>query len=256
MKIEMQTIEGMLIALKSNKNVLGLLEYGSSRQHDDFLTGDYDLFVILRTKDSDIESLHFYINGIPVDFNIKTLGEIKKLKFAEGFETALLGARIIHDPAGKVRQELQKLTRRHNKHKSAGITAHEIALTRHGHKHIFDKIKGRTEKAPLLCRLLLNANIYWLIETYFNVRNMQFMGEKLAVDFLEKNEPEIFRLINDFYSAEGLNEKEEISKRLTELILAPVGGSWNGDELLAFGDEKKLQQKGEELFQKLFLPKQ
>lgn len=256
MKIKMQTIKEMLLALKSNKNVLGLLEYGSPHEHDDFMTGDYDLFVILRAKDSDIESLHFYINNIPIDLNIKTLGEIKKLKFAEGFETALLGARIIHDPTGEVKQELQKLTRRHNKHKPAGITEHAIAFTRHGHKHVFDKIKGRIEKMPLFCKLLLNANIYWLIETYFNVRNLQFKGEKRAVGFLEENEPEIFRLINDFYSAKELAEQGAISKRLTELILAPVGGVWKNDEVLAFGDEKKLQQKGEVLFQKLFLSKQ
>lgn len=256
MKIKMQTIKEMLLTLKSNKNVLGLLEYGSPHKHDDFLTGDYDLFVILRTKDSDIESLHFYINNIPIDLNIRALEEIKKLKFAKGFETALLDARIIYDPTRKVKQELQKLIQRHKKHKHTGTTEHAIAFTRHGHKHIFDKIRGRVEEMPLLCRLLLNTNIYWLIETYFNVRNLQFKGEKHAIAFLEKNEPRIFRLIKDFYSAERPTEQVEISKRLTELILAPVGGAWKNDEVLAFGDEKKLQQKGKELFQKLFLSKQ
>ena len=36
--------------------------------------------------------MHFYINNIPIDLNIKTLGEIEKLKFVKGFETALLDA--------------------------------------------------------------------------------------------------------------------------------------------------------------------
>lgn len=252
MKIKKQTIEEMLLMLKSNKNVLGLLEYGSLHDQDDFMTGDYDLYIILETKESDIESLHFYINNIPIDLNIKTLGEIEKLKFVKGFETALLDARIIHDPTGKIKKAIERLIQRHKKHKSVGTTKSAIAFARHGHKHIFDKIKGRLEKMPLLCKLLLNANIYWLIETYFNVRNLQFKGEKNAIDFLEKNEPKIFRLINDFYSAKAILEQVEISKKLTELILDPVGGAWENDEILAFGDEKKLQQKGEELFQKLF----
>lgn len=253
----MQTIKEMLLTLKSNKNVLGLLEYGSPHEHDDFLTGDYDLFVILRTKDSDIESLHFYINNIPVDLNIRSLEEIGKLKFAEGFETALLDGRIIHDPTGQIKQELQKLARRHKKHKPKGTTEQAIAFTRHGQKHVFNKIKGRIEKMPLLCKLLLNTNIYWLIETYFNVRNLQFKGEKHAIAYLEKNEPKIFKMVMDFYSTISLPEQLEISKNLTELVLSPVGGAWKNDEVLAFGDEtKNLQTKGKELFQKLFLSKQ
>ena len=257
MKVKMQTIKEMLLALKSNQEVLGLIEYGSPHKHDGFLTGDYDLFVILKAKDSDIESVHFYINNIPIDLNIRTLEEIKKLKFAKGFETALLDGKVIHDPTGQIKQELQKLIQRHKKHKPEGITDHAIAFTRHGHKHVFDKIKGRLEKMPLFCKLLLNTNIYWLIETYFNVRNLQFKGEKNAVAFLKKNEPKMFQTIKHFYSAESLAEQVKISKELTELVLRPVGGAWKDDEVLAFGEETKdLQKKGKELFQKLFLSKQ
>jgi hypothetical protein len=252
----MQTIKKMIFALESNKDVLGLIEYGGLHKHDDFLTGDYDLFVILKSKDSDVESLHFYITNIPVDLNIGTLEEIKKLKFAKGFETALLEGRIIYDPTGKIETELQKLIQRHKQNKPKGMTEHAIAFSRHGHKHVFDKIKGCIEEMPLLCRLLLNANIYWLIETYFNVRNLQFKGEKRAIAYLEKNEPKIFRAIEDFYSAESLIEQVKISKKLTELVLSPVGGAWKDDKVLAFGEgTKDLQKKGRELFQKLFLPK-
>lgn len=257
MKIKMQTIKEMILVLESNKDVLGLIEYGSPHKHDDFLTGDYDLFVILKTKDSDIESLHFYINNIPVDLNIRTPEEIKKLKFAKVFETALLDGRVIHDPTGEVKRELQELIQRHKQSKPKGITEHAIAFTRHGHKHIFDKIKGRLEETPLLCRVLLNTNIYWLIETYFKVRNLQFKGEKHAIEYLEKHEPEIYKKIVSFYAAEDIQQQVEISKGLTEHVLRPVGGVWSDNEILAFGDGvKNTQQKGKELFQKLFSSKQ
>lgn len=255
MKIKMQTIKEMVQTLKSNPHVLGLIEYGSPK--DNYATGDYDLFAILKSKDSKVESLHFYVNEIPVDLNLRTLAEIRNLKFAKGFETALLDGRIIHDPTGKIKQELQKLIQRHNKYKSKEITEHAIAFTRHGHKHVFDKIKGRLDEMPLLGHLLLNTNIYWLLKTYLRVRNLQFKGEKHAIAYLEKNEPEIFKAIKDFYSANSLRKQVEISKNLTELVLNPVGGAWENDEILAFGDEtKKLQQKGKELFQKLFLSEQ
>ena len=248
----------MIKTLKANAEILGLVEYGSPHKDDNYATGDYDLFVILKSKPNDVESLHFYINKTPIDLNIKTLEEIKRSKFAKGFETALLEERVIHDPSGKVRLELQKLILRHKKHKSQKISEHSIAFIRHGHKHVFDKIKGRLEKMPLLCNILLCTNIYWLIESYFNIRNIQFKGEKHALAYLEKNEPEIFQGITNFYSAKTLKQQVKISKTLTKLILNPVGNAWKDDEVLAFGDEntKNLQQKGKKLFQKLFLSKQ
>lgn len=254
MKIKIQTIEKMIGTLKSNPHVLGLIEYGSPR--DDYTIGDYDLFAILKNKDSKVESLHFYVGNTPVDINIKTISEIRELKFAKGFEAALLEGRIIHDPTGKVRLELQKLIQRHEKHKPKGATEHAIAFARHGHKHVFDKIKGRMEEMPLFCKLLLNINIYWLLETYFRVRNLQFKGEKHAIAYLEKNDPEIFRGITGFYSAKIPSKQIEISRNLTELVLKPVGGAWKSNEILTFGDEENLQQRGKELFQKLFLSKQ
>ena len=86
----MQTVEKMLAFLKSNPNVLGLVEYGSSHKTDSYSQGDYDLFVILQKKDHNVESLHFYVSRTPIDLNIRTLKEIQDLKFVKGFETALL----------------------------------------------------------------------------------------------------------------------------------------------------------------------
>ena len=254
MKIKMQAIEEMLTILKSNPNVLGLVEHGSPHKSDNYVTGDYDLFVILQNKDHDVESLHFYISNIPIDLNIKTLREIQKLKFAKGFDIALLDGRVIFNPTGKVSQELRKLKGRQKKYQPKKLSEHSIAFTRHGHKHVFNKIKGRLDNMPLFCEFLLGANIYWLVQTYFNVRNIPFGGEKDSLNYLKTNEPDIYKGIKDFYTATSLQHRLEISKMLTELILRPVDGRWKDDEILAFGNKgtKDLQKKGKELFQKLF----
>ena len=76
-KMKMQSIEEMLAILKSNPNTLGLVEYGSPHESDNYETGDYDLFVILQDRAHDVESLHFYIKTIPVDLNIRSLQEIQ-----------------------------------------------------------------------------------------------------------------------------------------------------------------------------------
>ena len=255
MKTKIQTMEKMLITLKSNPNVLGLVEYGSPHKLDNYATGDYDLFVILENKDYDVESLHFYINKIPVDLNIRILQELQSMKFVKGFETALLEGRIIHDPTGKISQELQKLKERQEKYQPKKLSEHSVAFIRHGHKHVFDKIKGRLDTMPLFCEFLLSTNIYWLIQTYFNVRNLPFKGEKDSLDYLKANEPDIYKGIEGFYAATNFQQRVEVSKMLTKLVLKPVNGQWKDDEILAFGENetKNLQGKGKELFQKLFL---
>jgi len=255
MQTKIQTIQEMTETLKSNPEILALIEYGNPHNDDNYKTGDYDLFAVLKTKHSDVESLHFYVDKTPVDLNIRTLKEIKELKFVTGFDEAILDGRIIYDPTKKIKAEIQKLRKRHKKNNPTKTSAHTIAFTRHGHKHIFDKIKGRLENMPLLCKILLNANIYWLIESYFKVRNMQFKGEKHALAYFKKNETKIHKAITAFYSVNTLRKQVEISKRLTSLILSPVDGAWKDDEILAFGNEniKNLQKNGNDLFRKLFM---
>lgn len=255
MNTKMQSIKEMLAILKSTPNTLGLVEYGSPHKSDNYETGDYDLLLILQDKVYDVESLHFYIKTIPVDLNVRSLQEIQDLEFPKGFETFLLEGRIIYDPTKKVSQELQKLKERQKTCYPKKFSEHSIAFARHGHKHVLNKIKGRLDTLPLLCRFLLNTNIYWLVETYFNIRNLPFRGEKHALNYLKESDPDIYQGIEDFYASTSLQQQVEISKRLTKLILEPVGGQWRDDEVLAFGDDETgdLQNKGKELFQELFL---
>lgn len=250
----MQSIEEMLAVLKSNPNVLGLVEYGSSHESILEKTGDYDLFVVLEDKAYDVESLHFHIATIPVDLNIRSLQEIQDLRYAEGFETALLDGRIIYDPTKKVAQALEGLRMRQKAYHPGRPSEHSVAFARHGHRHALDKIKGRIETMPLLCKFLLNTNIYWLVERYFDVRNLSFRGEKHALNYFKENEPDIYQGIQDFYSATSLQRQIEMSERLTDLVLKPVGGQWKDEEVLAFGNSetKDLQKKGRDLFQRLF----
>ena len=55
----MQSIDGMIALLVAHPEVLGLMEYGGARHDDESIHGDYDLFVFLKHKDPQVESLHF-----------------------------------------------------------------------------------------------------------------------------------------------------------------------------------------------------
>ena len=250
-----QSIDEMISTLKRNTKVIGTIEYGSDHQQDDYEVGDYDIFVVLDHKDPILESLHFRIAGVPVDLNLVTINEIGRLDAKNGFHFfTLLGGRVVHDTNGKVARALDELRRRSNNSPPLLLSAHTVAATRHGHRHIFDKIKGRLETEPVFCRFLLGTNIYWLIKTYFEVRGIVFTGEKNAIEYLRHHEPTLYEEIALFYDTQDLEQQVEITRRLTEIVLTPIDGMWRDGEILAFGDEssEELQKRGSEMFRSLF----
>ena len=98
----MHSIGDLLERLIQHSAVIGLIEYGSNHRDDDFSSGDYDLFVIFDSLTIAVESLHFDVNGVPVDLNLRTLDYLRCLKSLSGFESALVGARVIYDSTGEL----------------------------------------------------------------------------------------------------------------------------------------------------------
>ncbi|MCB9156134.1 MAG: hypothetical protein H6645_03345 [Caldilineaceae bacterium] len=244
-------ILGLVETLKQHPQVVGLVEYGSARFADNFDAGDYDLFVIHDEIQTEVESLHFYVDTafghVPVDLNLRSLRYLASQNSLAGFESALLDGRIIYDSDGAVARRLVQL----RAEAPSPYTEHDIAFTRHGHRHVLDKVRGRLQSEPLLCRLLLNVNIHWLINSYFGVRGLPYQGEKHALAYLADNEPEIYALIGEFYKL-PVEEQIEQTERLTELVLSPVGGAWKTGELLAFGEGvADLQGQGQLLYKLL-----
>ena len=102
--------------------------------------------------------------------------------------------------------------------------------------------------------ILLATNIYWLVQTYYRVRCIQYPGEKDALEHLQSEEPDLYADIQRFYASQDLQEMLKISERLTDVVLSPIGGQWREGELLAFGTTDSaaaLQSKGYEMFQNL-----
>ena len=105
-----------------------------------------------------------------------------------------------------------------------------------------------------LCEYFLSANISWSVRAYSDVRGVPFTGEQNALKFLKEHDPDIYDMIERFYGVKNLKERVDISKSITDLVLAPAGGMWQDEELLAFGyaETEDLQKKGQELFRHLF----
>ena len=69
----MKSIYEIVDTLSNNPKVVGLIEYGSAKLNAEEILGDYDLVVVVKERDPDVESLHFHVDGIPVDLNIRSL---------------------------------------------------------------------------------------------------------------------------------------------------------------------------------------
>jgi predicted nucleotidyltransferase len=62
-----QNLDDLIARLESNPRVVGIVRYGSRRPTDLSLGGDFDLFVFVKERPPDIESIHFYVGDIPVE---------------------------------------------------------------------------------------------------------------------------------------------------------------------------------------------
>jgi hypothetical protein len=92
------------------------------------------------------------------------------------------------------------------------------------------------------------------VRSYFQIRRLAWKGEKASLEYLEAEEPGVFRNMVEFYGTQDLRHKLTLLHGLTRKILAPVGGMWQEDDLLTFGEGEgeDLQERGRALFGRLF----
>jgi predicted nucleotidyltransferase len=253
---DFQNLNELIDRLKESSAVIGIVRYGSRLPEDMSSGGDFDLFVFLGTSSLDLESLHFYIDDIPVDINLRTLKDLDLSKPISFIDFALMDGDILYDETGILEKKISSLKQRW-KIQGAKLTENEKSWERFSQKHILDKVKGRINKEPLLCEFLLNTNIYWLIQNYFRVRRIPYPGEKDALKRINIKDNNIHNKLEDFYSTKDLKKKFEISEELTELVLAPIRGPWRKGELLSLSRNKQgrdIQLKGKKLLNEIFHP--
>ena len=246
--IRISSIPEMISVLRTNTMVEGLAEYGSASYTDTDFPGDYDLLVVLNHTIDTVESLHCHIAGIPVDLNIRSLAQIESGTGVSGFEAILLEARLIYDRSGKTASALRELRRCHANNKPAQFSGSSSAPMRYGARHTFDKLRNRPEHPVVLKRFLLQQAVYWAVRNYFEVRDIPYYGDSRAFSFLKEKDPVLLENIDRFYASTDVAAQTELAYEILEQVLAPVGGMWQDNELLAFGDK----ERGREIFQSLF----
>lgn len=243
----MESIKNLIKKLTSNPKVVGLLEYGGARYQDEEIHGDYDLFVFLTAHEPDVESIHFYIDSIPVDLNLRTLANIQAIQRVEGFDMALLDGRIIYDLSGRLETEIRALRERHEKSDVPELSQETIGVMRHGGRHTMDKLRNGRYASTILGRYLLHQVVYWALREYFSTRNLPYKGEKRALNYLRMNEPELYDYFEQFYNKVDFDQQMQLAKVIDEKALEPIGGTWKDNEILTFGNPVMGQKVFKEL---------
>lgn len=251
---DFQNLSELIGRLRESPRVIGIVRYGSRPPEDMSSGGDFDIFVFLGDNSLDLESLHFYIKNIPIDINLRTFGDLDLNKPISFIDFALIGGDLLYDKTGILEKKISSLKQRW-KMQVNELTENEKSWERFSQKHALDKVKSRLNDKPLFCEILLNTNIYWLIQNYFRVRRIPYPGEKDALEWINTKDTKIHNKIKDFYRIKDLKKKLEISEELTELVLAPIGGPWRKGELLNLSRNKQvsdMQLKGKKLFNEIF----
>jgi len=244
----LEDLEELVEILRENPSVSAIVLYGGRRPEDDSAGGDLDLFLFCDDLPSGIESLHFYLNGVPVDLGLRLKEDLEREDPLTFIDHALEEGDVLYDRDGDVTAAIEGLDGRWRR--SPQLDRNEIAFQRFSQTHLLDKVRGRTADKPLLSHFLLNTNIYWLVRNYFRLREIPYPGDKPALRHLREEEEEIYGLMRDFYASSDLNAKLSITEELTEAVLAPVGGPWKEDELIVFeraegGGRIDLRDRGE-----------
>ena len=249
-----QTLPDLLNHLQTHPYVVGLISFGSSSDSVTLTTGDYDLFVVLSQIVPAVRSLHFCIGDLPIDLNLITLDDLEQLTPADYFRwLTLCEGQVMYDPSGVVAPACARLHQQVIQD-IVPLSEHAIATTRHWHQHMLDKARGRMDGLPIFCHYVLSANMTQLVKNYFRIRALPFYGETRAFLFLRTHEPIAFAILTEYLQSVDLAQKIDLLTQLCEQILAPIGGLWCHNEVLAFDTDtsSNLQAQGRQLFEILF----
>lgn len=213
-----EVLESIVGELKKLPIVRAVASYGSTAKQEWTPYSDIDLFVIISAPAA-IESLHFFIDRVPVDLNIRDLD-----RWANGDFTwiPLSGLKALWDPDNLFASMTQ-----------APISPAAADHSRFGHRHTLMKLDQWQGADPEAAKLLVAAATNWIMASYFDARQLPFPGIDGAVRFLRQQEPELLAAL--LAALDHPVKQVELLRRASELALYPVGGMWRNDEVIAFG---------------------
>jgi hypothetical protein len=228
-----KSIREFIDELKRNVRVIALIKYGN-RDVDDMSPGeDFDLYVIMNDFNSNIESVHFYIGGIPVDVSIRGYSDLLLQKPITKTDLELLTGEILFDKSGIISRMLNKSKENWTieKEEKREISKNEIEWIRYSYKHILDKLKNNLSKNSLQSKFKIDITMKSLINTYLDLNRLEAEEDEL-LDVIKDNEPELYSYLDDFYSVTNTEKKFDILHKIANVVFKNSNGVCKENEIM------------------------
>lgn len=229
---DFESLEDFIDHLKTKPEIIGILQYGSRNYKDMSVGGDFDLNIIVNSKvDTPIVGLHFHINKIPVDCGVIKADDLLEEIAPSDYHCVLISSKILYDPNDFLKARLpiiKKNWKLNIEHMSEG----DIAFERFIRQHIVDKFLHREYHNELYTKVFLSGSIFWLLDLFIKIEQLNPYDFKGALSRMEKDYPKMYALFDAFESTQDLKEKMAIINKLNHTVLNKIGGPWKSDEIL------------------------
>ena len=193
--------------------------YGSTATRTWTRHSDVDVVAVL-DRDPDLESLRFFVEGIPVDLNLRS---------NDDSDHGIGGAAFMPDTIA-IWDPDEVFT-------SAKVTSNpsvtgEVRPLRYMLRHNINKllqVSRDTQKA----RLIAGSEVGQVTRAYFLARRREFPGPLSCLDVLRSECPELLDLLER--SLVEISAAPSLLEQASEIALQPVGGIWKPGEVFAVG---------------------
>ena len=190
--------------------IVAIGAYGSTATASWNAYSDLDLVFIL-DGEVPVNSIHFFLDGIRVDLNLKG-----REAWSTGDRGWLPPEAIcpLWDPDGLF----------------AGVdpptaSSSDAEQYRYAHRHRLFKLMKWFGHDDDIADLMTAGATHWIAISWFHARNMRFPGIDLAVAHWRVHEPELIDLLTG--AARERDHRLDRVTRASDIALAPIGGLWS-----------------------------
>lgn len=227
------SLDEIVTKLSQNDNIDALLLCGTTATGTQTKSSDYDLVLVVKEKPEKLLSLFTYINSLPADIFFYTVADIRRIisdkKIKEGGETWLLHwlpkGKISFDKSGDLSKLHNMISEiQYPPDTSAGTSAYKINYNLVNNTRYFES------NDPLYHSALKIRLLYSIVEAlvgYFSMRHIYWEGEKKAIQYLEKNDPEYLSIFQRTVRASNLRDKFLAYRDLVEKSYTEEYPKWD-----------------------------
>ena len=194
--------------------IVAIGAYGSTASRAWTAHSDIDLVFIV-DGEAPVNSVHFFVEGIPVDLNLKS-----RRAWNSGERGWLPPEPLspLWDPENLFAGVEPPTT-----------SASDARQDRYAHQHRLFKLAKWIGRDDEIADLMAAGATHWIAVSWFHARNLRFPGIDLAVAHWREHEPELIDLL--IGAARERRDRLARIERASALALAPVGGLWKPGDI-------------------------